>query len=745
MLNDDLTNLLSSMNMPIVMLSRDLRIRRFTPVAENVLHLIPSDVGRPITDIQLRLGVPDFEQVLQGVLDTLVPWEQEVRDQEGRWYILRIRPYRTADHRIEGALVQLLDVGEILRKLEDVRNARDYSEAIVDTIREPLVVLDRSLTVSNVNRSFLNHFHLNRADAVGKCLSEIGRGALKNQRLLDPLRQLVDAGTAFRDLELEEDESYAGRRVLSVNAGIIESILQGRLLLVAFQDVTEQRQAAEARYRRLFESARDGIVIVDADSGEIADINPFVEQLTGYGKKELIGKRFWESAVLRQIPQGADELNRIREQEVARYPEVALETRDGRTLLSELVANIYSEGDRRVIQFNLRDLTDRRRFERELQDSGRLESLGLLAGGIAHDFNNLLTGVLGNASLAYTSTPPGHANRRLLREIHHSAERAALLTRQMLAYAGKGRRTTERIVLPEFVQDIIPLVQTSIPKMVNVNLSFEPSTPEIDADPGQMQQLLMNLVINAAEAIGESNPGRIDITTRERELTAATIAESYSKDELVPGRYALIEVIDNGIGMDDATKARIFDPFFTTKFTGRGLGLAAALGIVKGHGGAIHVFSAPGKGSSFQVLVPAAREVRPARPIRQTKRKPGGAGTILLIDDEQVVRDVTRLILQRAGFRVLAAENGQKGVELFSEHAQEVKLVLLDLLMPVMGGDEAFDQIRKIRPEVPVVLLSGFEEDEAFRRFGDKKLQGFIKKPFTADWLCESVREAISR
>jgi two-component system CheB/CheR fusion protein len=745
-LNDDLTNLLSSMNMPIVMLGRDLRIRRFTPIAETSLHLIPADVGRPITDIQLRLGVPNFEQVLHNVLETLVPWEQEVRDPEGRWFILRVRPYRTGDHRIEGALIQLLDVGEILRKLEDVRNARDYSEAIVDTIREPLVVLERSFTVRNANPAFLNHFLLNRGDLAGRKLADLPRTALCNPRLQEYLNKLLDSSTPFRDLELEDDSGPDGGRLLSVNAGLIESVVDGRLLLVAFQDITEQKRTAEARYRRLFETARDGIVIADGDGGQVSDVNPFFELLTGYHRRELIQKRFWECPVLCHIPQGADELNRIREQEVARYPEVAIETKDGRTVLLEVMANTYNEGEQRLIQFNLRDLTDRRRFERELQQSARLESLGLLAGGIAHDFNNLLTGVLGNASLAYTSTPAGHINRRLIREIHNSAERAAVLTRQMLAYAGKGRMSSERIVLPDFVRDIVPLVQTSIPKMVDVNLSFDPTTPEIDADPGQLQQLLMNLVINAAEAIGDRHGGRIEIVTSERDITAARISESYSKDEIVPGRFALIEVNDNGVGMDEATKSRIFDPFFSTKFTGRGLGLAAALGIVKGHGGAIHVFTAPGKGASFQVLIPAAREARaPVRHPRMTKKKPGSAGTILLIDDEQVVRDVTRLILQRAGFRVLAAENGQKGVELFTEHAGEISVVLLDLLMPVMGGDEAFDQIRKIRPDIPVILVSGFEEEEAFRRFGDKKLQGFIKKPFTADWLCESVREAIDR
>ncbi len=214
LLNDDLTNLLSSINTPIVILGRDLRIRRLTPVAESVLHLIPSDVGRPITDIQLRLGAVNFEEALQRVLDTLQPFEQEVRDQEGRWYILRIRPYRTSDHRIEGAVIQMLDVGEIVRRLEEVRNARDYSEAIVDTIREPLVVLERSMAVHNVNRTFLNYFGMTRAEVLGKHLEEIGNGEFRNSTLAGNVQRLIDTNTVFRDVEVE-----TGLRRLSRMAG----------------------------------------------------------------------------------------------------------------------------------------------------------------------------------------------------------------------------------------------------------------------------------------------------------------------------------------------------------------------------------------------------------------------------------------------------------------------------------------------------------------------------------------------
>ena len=747
-LNDDLTNLLSSMNMPIVMMGRDLRIRRFTPLSETVLHLIPTDVGRPISDLQPRINVPNLEQLLRDVLDSLVPYEQEVQDQEGRWYLLIIRPYRTADHRIEGAVMQLLDVGELKRTLEEARHARDYAEAIIETIGEPLLVLERALTVRTANRAFYRQFRTGREETLGRNVYEIGRGQLRHPRLTEALRELQTQGQAqgnvLNDLEVEIEIDHTGPRILMVNARMIEGLDDEKLILLAFQDVTAQKQAAEARYRRIFETSRDGILIVDADSGEISDVNPYATQMSGFARERLIGRTFWESPILRNVPQGEAALSRLREQSVVRYPDVSIEAADGRKLEVEVVGITYAEAQRRVIQFNLRDLTDRRRFERELQQTAKLESVGLLAGGIAHDFNNLLTGVLGNASLAYSNTPPGHPHRALLREIQHSAERAALLTKQMLAYAGKGQLIKERIALAEFIPDILPLVRVSIPKTINVVLKLGESTPDIDADQAQLQQLCMNLIINAAEAIGENKDGKIEIGTSLRSLSAQGLAADYSGDDLVPGDYALLEVNDTGSGMDEATRSKIFDPFFTTKFTGRGLGLAAAQGIVKQHGGTIHVFSAPGRGSTFQILLPAGRLSRRAPAKSRTIRPIPKLGTILLIDDEANVRKVAQKSLQDFGFQVVAAENGKQGIQFFQEHPQQFRLVLLDLTMPEMGGEKTFDEIRKLRPEVPVVLLSGYDEDEMSRRMGGKSVQGFVQKPFTSDWLVESVLDALS-
>jgi two-component system, chemotaxis family, CheB/CheR fusion protein len=512
-LNDDLTNLLSSMNMPVLMVSHDLRIRRFTPKAEVVLRLIASDVGRPISDLQPRINVPDLDPILREVLDSLRPYEHEVQDQEGNWHLLRIRPYRTSDNRIDGAVLQLVDIGELKHTLEQVREARNYSQAIVDTVGVPLAILSESRQVQDANQSFYKYFRTSPSAVTGRNIEDLGLAPLKHPALTRMLRDIAADEAPFHEVEFEDEVGELGSRALLVNARRMAAAGKRPLqFLLAFEDITAQKRAAEARYRRLFESAKDGIVIVDVDSGKIADVNPYIEQLFGYSREELVSCKFWEAPPIRNFPESKQVLERIQQQGTVRFPEVTLHSKDGRSLQFEVVGNIYSEaGGRRVIQFNLRDLTDRRKFERELQHTAKLESLGLLAGGIAHDFNNLLTGILGNASLMHSDLPVGDANRSFTRNIINAAERAALLTRQMLAYSGKGRFAPERINVVEFIRDSLPLIQTSVPKTVEIVLNLNGNTPETEADAGQLQQIFMNLVINGAEAIGQSETGRVEI------------------------------------------------------------------------------------------------------------------------------------------------------------------------------------------------------------------------------------------
>jgi two-component system, chemotaxis family, CheB/CheR fusion protein len=745
-MNDDLTNLLSSMNMPVVMISQDLRIRRFTPKAELVLHLIPSDVGRPISDLQPRINVPDLEPVLREVLDNLRPYEKEVQDQDGNWHLLRIRPYRTSDNRIDGAVIQLVDIGEMKRTLESVREALDYAQAVVDTIGAPLVILSESWQMQDANRSFYDYFRTSRSAIAGHKIDELGRAPFTHPELIGLLRGLPAAEAQFKEVEFEDEAGRTGTRVLLVNARRIPEAGKRQLqILVAFEDITEQKRAAEARYRRLFESAKDGIVIVDASTGNIEDVNPYLEQLFGYSHEELVSKKFWEAPPLQSFPESSEVLERIRQQGIIRFPDVALPSKDGRSLQFEVVGNMYSEGTdaRRVIQFNLRDLTDRRKFERELQHTAKLESLGLLAGGIAHDFNNLLTGILGNASLIYADLPVGDLKRSYARDVTIAAEQAAHLTKQMLAYSGKGRFVLQRINVVEFVRDSLPLLHTSIPKTVEVVLNLNENTPEVEADAGQLQQVFMNLVINGAEAIGENEAGRVEVRTQGIVLTKEDIEGNYRLDQLLPGAYVSIEVQDTGSGMDEATKAHIFDPFFTTKFTGRGLGLAAVEGIMRGHGGAVRVFSAPGKGSTFRVLLPAAAG-RKLGAIAPVARRPDARPlTMLVIDDEEMVRNIAMRTLGREGHEVLTAANGEEGVEVFQAHRDKIGLVLLDLVMPVMGGEETLKRIHEMRPDVPVVLMSGFEEAEVVRRLGERTFSAFVQKPFTFKYLLGVISKVL--
>jgi PAS domain S-box-containing protein len=386
--------------------------------------------------------------------------------------------------------------------------------------------------------------------------------------------------------------------------------------------------------------------------------------------------------------------------------------------------------------------------EEQLRETAKLESLGVLAGGIAHDFNNLLVGIVGNASLALESLPPHDPVKGMIRDVLRAGERAATLTRQMLAYAGKGRFLIENVDLSDMVSEMLPLIQGSIPKSVSLRTHLASGLPPVEADSSQLHQVFMNLVINAAEACEGQSSGAVNIVTGLQEIDAAYIQETFGQatfgvPELEPGKYVSLEVTDNGAGMDEATRAKIFDPFFTTKFTGRGLGLSAVLGIIRSHKGAVKVHSAPGEGSSFRVLFPAGTYgASPEDSLNQAPSAVGG--TVLLIDDEPLVRRIARAALDQLGYRVVEAENGVQAVELFSSLHREVSIVILDLTMPVMSGEETLRKLRAIDPSVRVILSSGFSEADAIRHFEGRNLAGFLQKPYTLTRLSERLRAALS-
>jgi PAS domain S-box-containing protein len=504
---------------------------------------------------------------------------------------------------------------------------------------------------------------------------------------------------------------------------------------------------SEFRFRRFFEANTFGVAFCDFE-GRVLDANESYLRIVGYSQEDLAaGLVRWD----RMTPPEFAEANarghrELRERGVGAPFEKEYIRKDG-SRASVLIGGALLaepwEGQDTYATFCI-DITERKKIEAQLLRTQKLESLGVLAGGVAHDFNNLLVGILGNTSLALDTTPASSPIRTLLLDASNAAQRAADLTRQLLAYAGKGRFIVDMIDVSALIREIITLIQSSIPRNVQLRLDLEDGLPSVEVDVTQIQQLLMNLIINGGEAIGDRN-GSVTVATGVQQIDEHYLRSVQGSDDLSEGDYVFIEVQDTGSGMDQETLNKIFDPFFTTKFMGRGLGLAAALGIIRGHHGAIKVYSQPGKGSTFKVLLPARRHASVTIPSSTTQMNIDGKGTVLVVDDEEIVRRTAKTALQRYGYSVLLGENGQEGLDLFREFHNHIVAVVLDMTMPVMGGEEALRRMREADPGVPVVLSSGFNEVEAVRRFTGKGLAGFIQKPYTARALAEKLVEIRER
>ena len=383
---------------------------------------------------------------------------------------------------------------------------------------------------------------------------------------------------------------------------------------------------------------------------------------------------------------------------------------------------------------------NQRKIEAQILQTQKLESLGVLAGGIAHDFNNLLMVILGNADLALMKLPPASPVRHNILDIEKSSRRAADLCKQMLAYSGKGKFIIGPVNLSEIIQGMIEMLKVSISKKASISCNLDSNLPFIEADTAQMRQVVINLITNASESIGDQN-GTITLSTGEQYCDSNYLTEPYFEENLPEGSYAYIEVKDSGSGMVEETKAKIYDPFFSTKFTGRGLGLPAVLGIVRGHKGIIKVDSVPGYGCTFKVLFPVIKTpAKESSAPSAESRAWGGTGTILIADDDESVRNVGKEMLEMAGFRILTASDGREAIDMYRAHQEEIVCILLDLTMPNMDGEETFRELLLIRPDIRVILCSGYNVQELSERFAGKGLAGFIQKPFQYTGLISILR-----
>jgi PAS domain S-box-containing protein len=566
------------------------------------------------------------------------------------------------------------------------------------------------------------------------------------------------AGNGFRDFETVLT-SKSGRDVWLSSTGVPVHDAEGRLrgFRGATLDITERKRAEEALHektlflRQTQRIARLGGWQANPHTNYLVwteGVYDIIEAPRDYTPGFAEGGRYFLPEYAPTIIEHI--LNCLATGEPFTV-ECQLRTESGKLLWAEVRGlGPVTQGERSYVMGTLQDITERkqaeetrRQLESQLQYAQKLESLGVLAGGIAHDFNNILAAIRAQADLALASLDPGAPSVDIMAEIKTATQRAADLTRQILAYAGRNQFRLEPVSLSHVVEEMQKMLAVAVSKKTSLEYALAPDLPTTLADASQLRQVVMNLLVNASEALGEAN-GMVCITTRLVHADADHPLQATFGDALPAGPYVCLEVADTGCGMDEATMQRIFDPFFTTKFTGRGLGLATVQGIVRAHQGAIQVSSEPGRGTQIRVFLPACdappHEVPTAAP--PIFRSVGG--TVLVVDDEEMVRKTTKLLFEVAGFQVLTAVDGEDALEIYRMHSAEIVCVVLDLTMPKMDGEEVFRELRRIDPEVRVILTSGFTEEDIMKRFAGQRVVGFVAKPEPLDGVIAKLQQLLA-
>lgn len=678
--------------------------------------------------------------------------EVEVRTRSGE---LRVMDF-------SGAFVELTDGRVIISAATDITNVRAAERAREEASRALELYFRLSLDlmcIANLDGHFL------RLNPAWESVLGYPLDALSGARFLDFVHpdDLVNTERAIRVLAAGEPViNFTNRyRCFDGSYRYIEwrtIPYENRLIYAAARDVTERVEAVQALRCSLDDLersqgvARLGSYRFYSESGTW-DSSRILDEILGIGPEFPKTIQGWLDLVHPEDREVlsyhlSDEVliegrNFDREYRIVRQRDHAIRWVHG---LGNL--ELDRQGRIRVMFGTIQDITERHdaeqarlRLEEKLLQSQKLESLGVLAGGIAHDFNNLLTGILGNASLCLDELPESTSIRSQVSDIETAGKRAADLCRQLLAYSGKGRFVVQPLCLNDLVREMVHLLAVTISKKVELKYEFSQAVAPILADATQLRQIVMNLITNAAESYREAS-GQVSVRTGSQHCDTAYLKSTQLGHDLAEGLYCFLEVSDCGNGMDAETLARIFDPFFTTKFTGRGLGLAAVLGIMRGHRGAIKVHTEVNRGTTFRVLLPAVNDVVQSTESHVDETATECSGLVLLVDDEDTVRGVARSILERVGFSVLEAVDGEDALAKFRDHWRETRAVILDLTMPRLDGDACLRELLRVDPDARVLITSGYNEQDIAKRF-DGRCLNFLQKPFTRQQLLGAMRSAL--
>ncbi len=695
-------------------------------------------------------------------------WSSEgtfvARDGSLRWIMDASVEILGEDGKPIRSIGMIQDISAIKATEEALRSSRAVLHLFVEHTPAAVAMLDTELRYLVVSKRWLHDYRLTGEDLIGKCHYDVFPEIRENQEWLDIHRRCLSGAVEKREedrfLRADGTEDWLRWEVHPWydDAGQIGGIIMFTEVITERKKAAELVRQSEERLDLALSGADLGLWDLEINPSRML-VNPRFAEIFGYALDEVqTDSGWWHS---RLHPDDADKVVEHFWQHIQGFTtnldyEIRAFNKLGALLWVQLRGKIVerdASGAPVRITGTLQDITarkdaeaERREIEEQMQQTQKLESLGVLAGGIAHDFNNLLVGILGNADLALADAPPGSLLRETLESIVTSSERAAELCRQMLAYSGRGRFVVVPVSLNDMVKEMGQLLTVTVSKRVTLVFEPEPALPLVQADATQIRQIVMNLITNASEAIGDRE-GTIRMSTGTLVWSGVDAGVHVLGGELRESQsYAYVRVSDNGSGMDNATLQRIFDPFFTTKFTGRGLGLAAVLGIVRGHRGAIRVESTPGIGTTFTVYLPALSDDTPAPAAAQDNSVTSarGQGVVLVVDDEETVLGIAKLMLERQGFEVLTAIDGEAALRIFKANTDKIVLAIVDLTMPRMGGGELIHALHEIRPDLRVVLSSGYNEQEAIAQSHGEKMAGFIQKPYRTRQFYDVVAKALN-
>jgi len=756
-------------NEAIWVLDRDLHVAYVSAAAARMLGYEPAEaLGCGPFDFLFPEDIPAMRARLErrraGESER---YQQRVRRADGTavWGLCSSRPILDAEGGFNGSLLVITDISDLKRTEEALRRSEDRYRLISENMIDVIWTLDpKTLRLTYVSPSVERLRGITAEEAMAQPVAAI-MDPHSYQQMAEKLPLLLTMPPGLpRTQIIEYDQRHRDGRLMPTE--VVTTVLlddQGAVteILGVSRDITERRLAeatlreSEFWLRRSQRIARLGSYVFNIAAGTWHS-SEYLDELFGIGLDYARTMDGWLALV------HPDERENLRiyfvEEILGRRQPFRLEYRIVRHANGEIrwvqgLGELEVDGSGNPLRLfgTIQDVTEhrqqdeeRRQLESRLLQTQKLESLGVLAGGIAHEFNNLLTSILGNADLALLDLPPGSPVRESILAIESSSRRAAEVSQQMLAYSGRGRFVVGPLVLSHLVRGMMRMLELTVSKKTLLRADLADNLPAIDADAGQLRQVVMNLVANAAEAVGDGE-GSIHITTSAVGCDSGHPLVDYLGEEMRPGRYVLLEVADSGIGMNAATLARVFEPFFSTKFTGRGLGLPAVLGIVRGHQGAIQIDSQPGRGTTFRVFLPtlAAATSHTDMPVAQVASTTAATATVLVVDDEEGVRTLAERMVQRCGYRAVGATDGLEAIQVIQANPGSIACVLLDLTMPRMDGADTLRELRKIASGLPVILCSGYQSQALRERFADDGLAGFVQKPYKLADIRAALQSAL--